>query len=150
MEMLGSLFAPAVPGGLLTGSSGEDHCDPGIHHVSKGTVRGQRAQMTCHLSKLVQACVLGEVRCGYFASRRSMRVVPAGRGSGWSHPTFSSASPSSISTVSRWVSVRGVRRRSSKRLIFAIMTWASVMGLPPRLEQGQSAPLGPAAADHAP
>src|SRR5215218_2901370 len=64
MERLGSLFAPAVPGGLLTGSSGEDHCDPGIHHVSKGTLRGQRAQMTCHLSKLVQTCVLGEVPFG--------------------------------------------------------------------------------------
>src|SRR5215212_12070098 len=73
MEMLGSLFAPAVPGGLLTGSSGEDHCDPGIHHVSKGTLRGQRAQITCHLSKLVQACVLGEVPCGN--SRRGDRCA---------------------------------------------------------------------------
>src|SRR5215208_3270276 len=79
MEMLGSLFAPAVPSGLLTGSSGEDHCDPGIHHVSKGTLRGQRAQMTCHLSKLVQACVLGEVPFGY-----GLRVAEIDAcGSGW-------------------------------------------------------------------
>src|SRR5215211_2211129 len=64
MEMLGGLFAPVVPGGLLTGLSGKDHCDPGLHHVSKGTLRGQRAQITCRLSKLVQACVLGEVPFG--------------------------------------------------------------------------------------
>src|SRR5215218_10100309 len=79
MERLGSLFAPAVPGGLLTGLGGKDHCDPGIHHVSKGTLRGQCAQMTCHLSKLVQACVLGEVP---FGNGRRVAEIDA-RGSCW-------------------------------------------------------------------